>query len=440
MAGVTNFLQTAIQIVTQATEADQAQKFDEAFRLYQLSLQYFKTALKYEKNNSIKLTIRDKMEEYITRAEQLKDMLDKKKKTPVAAAANGTNGKSSGKKSSDEEDVDPEDKKRQEGLASAILKEKPGIKWDDVAGLDAAKEALKEAVILPIKFPQLFKGKRKPWRGILLYGPPGTGKSYLAKAVATEANSTFFSVSSADLMSKWLGEGEKLVKNLFEIARENRPSIIFIDEVDSLASNRGDGGNDATNRIKTEFLVQMNGVGNDVDGILVLAATNIPWCLDPAIRRRFEKRIYIGLPEAAARTRMIQIHLGNTPHTLSNENLKELGEKTELFSGSDISVVVRDAMMQPVRAVQTATHFKKVSGPSPSDPSVTVNDLLTPCSPGDKEGAIEMSWTDVDGSKLMEPVITYHDFLKSLKTTRPTVNQKDLDRYAEWTTEYGQEG
>lgn len=434
MAGVTNFLQTAIQIVTQATEADQAQKYDDAFRLYQLSLQYFKTALKYEKNELVKQTIKAKLEEYITRAEQLKGMLDNKKKTPVPASSNGA---SNGKKNSD--DTDPEDKKRHDALSSAILKEKPGVKWDDVAGLDAAKEALKEAVILPIKFPQLFKGKRKPWRGILLYGPPGTGKSYLAKAVATEANSTFFSVSSADLMSKWLGEGEKLVKNLFEVARENRPSIIFIDEVDSLCSSRGDGGNDATNRIKTEFLVQMNGVGNDVDGILVLAATNIPWCLDPAIRRRFEKRIYIGLPEAYARSRMVEIHLGGTPHELSAQQFKELGDKTDLYSGSDIAIVVRDAMMQPVRAVQTATHFKKVKGPSPADPNVIVDDLLTPCSPGDN-GAFEKSWTTVESSKLQEPIITYNDFLKSLRTTRPTVNQKDLEKYVEWTTEYGQEG
>lgn len=166
-----------------------------------------------------------------------------------------------------------------------------------MAGLEQAKASLQEAVILPTRFPQLFTGERKPWRGILLYGPPGTGKSYLAKACATEADGTFFSVSSADLVSKWLGESERLVKNLFKMAREAKPSIIFIDEVDSLCGSRSEGENETSRRIKTEFLVQMNGVGTDCDGVLVLGATNVPWELDAAIRRRFEKRIYIPLPD-----------------------------------------------------------------------------------------------------------------------------------------------
>lgn len=181
----------------------------------------------------------------------------------------------------------------------------------------------------------------------------------MAKAVATEANnSTFFSVSSSDLVSKWLGESEKLVKNLFELARQHKPSIIFIDEVDSLCSSRSDNESESARRIKTEFLVQMQGiffnaekfinddliffysslifnfqgVGNDNEGILVLGATNIPWVLDSAIRRRFEKRIYIPLPEEHARLLMFKLHLGNTSHELNESDLKELAKRTEGYA------------------------------------------------------------------------------------------------------------
>ena len=147
------------------------------------------------------------------------------------------------------------------------------------------------------------------------------------------------------------------------------------------------------------------GVGTDNDGILVLGATNIPWVLDSAIRRRFEKRIYIPLPEEPARVVMFKLHLGSTSHTLADEDFKTLASMTEGYSGADISIIVRDALMQPVRQVQTATHFKKVRGPLPNDPSVMVDDLLTPCSPGDP-AAIEMNWMEVPGDKLFEPPVT----------------------------------
>jgi len=438
-----NTLQKAIDLVTKATEEDKNKNYEEALRLYEHAVEYFLHAIKYEaQGDKAKESIRAKCITYLDRAEKLKEYLKGGKKKAIKDGDGGSkkDSKDKGSDNSDDED-DPEKKKMLSKLNDAIMVEKPNIKWDDVAGLESAKEALKEAVILPIKFPHLFTGKRQPWRGILLFGPPGTGKSYLAKAVATEANnSTFFSVSSSDLVSKWLGESEKLVKNLFEMAREHKPSIIFIDEVDSLTSSRSDNESESARRIKTEFLVQMQGVGNDNDGVLVLGATNIPWVLDAAIRRRFEKRIYIDLPEANARTNMFKLNLGQeTAHSLTEENFRELGQRTEGYSGADVALVVRDALMQPVRKVQTATHFKKVSGPSRDDPNKIVHDLLEPCSPGDR-GAVEMTWVQVPGEKLKEPLVSFQDMLRSLATQRPTVNAEDLKKLEDFRNDFGQDG
>ncbi|KAF9940428.1 Vacuolar protein sorting-associated protein 4 [Mortierella antarctica] len=438
-----DFLNRAVETVRRATEEDTKGNLEEALPLYQTALEYFLTALKYEKNERVRDTVRKKVVEYMARAEKIKEHLakleEKPKKKAMAASSNGSGGRGGKKKDSDDEDEDDADTKKLKGaLASAILSEKPNIKWSDVAGLDAAKESLKEAVILPIKFPHLFTGNRVPWRGILLYGPPGTGKSFLAKAVATEANSTFFSVSSSDLVSKWMGESERLVKQLFQMAREAKPAIIFIDEVDSLCGTRGEGDSEASRRVKTEFLVQMNGVGNDMDGVLVLGATNIPWQLDSAIRRRFEKRIYIPLPDPHARSKMFELNVGKTPCTLTSQNYQYLGQVTDGYSGSDIAIAVRDALMMPIRKVQASTHFKWVDAPSRADPS-KMTKHLTPCSPGDPE-AIEMSWENVEGDQLLEPALGMADFQKAVGSVRPTVSADDVIEHTKFTLEFGSEG
>lgn len=194
-------------------------------------------------------------------------------------------------------------------MSNAIVAEKPNVKWDDVAGLHEAKKSLYEALVMPIKMPDFFTGNVEPWKGILLYGPPGTGKTFLAKACATECESTFFSISSSDLMSKYVGESEKHIKELFKIANEKAPSIIFIDEIDSLCGSRTEGENESSRRVKTEFMVQMQGVGKNNDKVLVLGATNLPWSLDSALRRRFEKRIYIPLPDEEAREYLLRSKL-----------------------------------------------------------------------------------------------------------------------------------
>lgn len=442
MSNTSEFLDKGVELVKKAIEADSASKYEEAYQLYYNGLDYLMLALKYEKSQKAKDTIKAKFTEYLSRAEELKEHVVNNNQKDQNGEVSSTSGNVKAKKldpnsSSNNKDEDNDNKKLRGQLASSILSEKPNVKWSDIAGLDAAKEALKEAVILPVKFPHLFKGKRKPVSGILLYGPPGTGKSYLAKAVATEANSTFFSVSSSDLVSKWMGESERLVKQLFSMAREQKPSIIFIDEVDALCGPRGEGESEASRRIKTELLVQMNGVGNDADGVLVLGATNIPWQLDSAIRRRFERRIYIALPDPEARLEMFKLNIGETPCTLTPQDYHTLANITEGYSGHDIAVVVKDALMQPIRKIQSATHFKRIDSIDEETGESFVQ--YQPCSPGDAD-AIEMNWMELEGDQLKEPDLCLTDFLKAVKTNKPTVNQQDLDKFVEFTNDFGSEG
>lgn len=400
-------------------------------------------AMKYEKNASTKKVLKRKVHEYMERAETLKESINKGNSRAGPVGMGGSKGGGGG------DQGDAEKNKLKGALADAIVKEKPNVKWSDVAGLEGAKEALKEAVILPVKFPQLFSGKRKPWKGILLYGPPGTGKSFLAKAVATEADSTFFAVSSADLVSKWQGESEKLVRSLFEMARSQSPAIVFVDEVDSLCGARGEGENESSRRIKTEFLVQMQGVSNKPDGVLVLGATNLPWSLDPAMRRRFEKRIYIPLPDSSARTVMFKLNVGDTPNNLAEDDYRELGKKSDGYSGSDVSVVVREALMLPLREYQTAKFFREdESGyyepildypPCPMCPMKLSGKKVSkkPCK---NCGAFRMTLYEVPSEKVREPRVKVEHFFEALDGTNTSVSPDELVHFEEWTREFGQEG
>ena len=157
------------------------------------------------------------------------------------------------------------------------------------------------------------------------------------------------------------------------MARDNKPSIIFIDEVDALCGPRGEGESEASRRIKTELLVQMDGVGRDSKGVLILGATNIPWQLDAAIRRRFQRRVHISLPDLPGRMKMFEMSVGTTPCDLKPSDFRKLGELSEGYSGSDIAIAVQDALMQPVRKIQTATHYKKVNTPIRSPVSMELS-------------------------------------------------------------------
>lgn len=443
MADSKSFIDNGVAHAHKAIDYDRAacagndpDKYESAKNSYLRAIDHYRTALKYEKNDKTRAVLHEKINSYLTRAEVMKDWLRKYEESPSPDAPTNSSAGATAAKSKEKKQDENEEEKFHSQLSSVVLTEKPNVKWDDVAGLEGAKDALKEAVILPQKFPHMFVGKRRPWKGILLYGPPGTGKSYLAKAVATEADAQFFSVSSSDLVSKWQGESEKLVKELFQMARKSGKAIIFIDEIDALVSSRNDSESESSRRIKTEFLVQMDGVGKSSDGVLLLGATNIPWSLDGALLRRMERRVYIPLPDKHARVAMFKLHIGNTPHDLIEDDFKELASATEGYSGADIGILVRDAIMQPIRTLQNATFFKTIEVEEEGKGTVR---KLTPCSPGDPDGR-PMDLMSIQPEELHVPVVCRRDFEMALASTKPSVGKENIERHLKFTTEKGQSG
>ncbi|MDI9642370.1 MAG: CDC48 family AAA ATPase [Archaeoglobaceae archaeon] len=232
-----------------------------------------------------------------------------------------------------------------------VLVEIPKVKWEDIGGLEKAKQELKEAVEWPLKYPEVFRTTNiKPPKGILLYGPPGTGKTLLAKAVANESNANFISVKGPELLSKWVGESEKHVRDMFKKARQVAPAIIFFDEIDSLAPRRGGiGDSHVTERVVSQLLTELDGL-EELREVVVIAATNRPDLVDPALLRpgRIERHVYIPPPDKEARKEIFKIHLRNKP-LAEDVKIEELAEKTEGYSGADIEAICREAGMLAIR-------------------------------------------------------------------------------------------
>ena len=302
----------------------------------------------------------------------------------IRAAASTMNANSNGHQNDDEE-IHPRLKCLDPGLVEQIENEilisSKNVKWDDIAGLTFAKRTCQEIVVMPILCPEMFQGLRKLPKGLLLFGPPGTGKTMIGKAIASQSGATFFSISASSLTSKWIGQGEKLVRALFGVAAARQPSVIFIDEIDSLLTQRSSDENEASRRIKTEFLIQLDGAGSSEDEkILVLGATNRPQELDEAARRRFLKRLYIPLPNAVAREALLKRLLTQNENKLSENDYLELVQLTKGYSGSDLDGLCREAAMAPLRDatqgkdfLNGGVHFKSLK---PSDLRAIVKDDL----------------------------------------------------------------
>lgn len=285
-------------------------------------------------------------------------------------------------------------------IMSEIMDHGPPVAWDDIAGLEFAKTTIKEIVVWPMLRPDIFTGLRGPPKGILLFGPPGTGKTLIGKCIACQAGATFFSISASSLTSKWVGEGEKMVRALFAIARCHQPAVIFIDEIDSLLSQRTDGEHDSSRRIKTEFLVQLDGAATAAeDRILVVGATNRPQEIDEAARRRLVKRLYIPLPGGAARQQIVTNLMAREKNQLGREELQSIVAATDGFSGADMTQLCREAALGPIRSIRLA------------DIATITADQVRP--------------------------ILFGDFQDALKTVRPSVSSKDLELYEEWNKTFG---
>ncbi|XP_010528165.1 PREDICTED: fidgetin-like protein 1 [Tarenaya hassleriana] len=290
-----------------------------------------------------------------------------------------------------------------EHVSNEIMDRDPNVRWEDIAGLEHAKKCVTEMVIWPLLRPDIFKGCRSPGRGLLLFGPPGTGKTMIGKAIAGEAKATFFYISASSLTSKWIGEGEKLVRALFGVASCRQPAVIFVDEIDSLLSQRkSEGEHEASRRLKTQFLIEMEGFDSGNDQILLIGATNRPQELDEAARRRLTKKLYIPLPSSEARAWIIRNLLNKDGlFTLSEEDMNTICNLTEGYSGSDMKNLVKDASMGPLR--EALKHGIEIANLKKDD---------------------------------MRPV-TLQDFRDAMQEVRPSVSMNELGIYDEWNKQFG---
>ncbi|MCE4617598.1 MAG: AAA family ATPase [Desulfurococcales archaeon] len=370
-----------------AVEQDRNKDYENAMRNYEAAIQLLQKLITLYPDHPLRPIYEDYIRKYKIRVEQIKRM-----RVPQAA---GFKPDFEITEDTGYSEPDSEGSSSPDEPPPFVRRERFNVSFSDIAGLQQAKEAIKEAIIYPIRRPDLFP---LGWpRGILLFGPPGTGKTMLAAAVSNEIDAEFLYVDASSIMSKWLGEGEKNVRRLFDYARskaeKGTPVIIFIDEIDALLGmHNNEVGGEV--RVRNQFLKEMDGI-QDKDKnlhVYVIGATNKPWKLDEPFIRRFQKRIYVPLPDMETRREILRLYTRKL--RLDNVNLDKLAEMMEGYTGSDIRDIVNAAYMRTIKE-----YFE-------------------------------------NGEKGMPRPLSMDDFIEVMKKRKPSVNKSMLKLYDKWFDEF----
>eukprot|EP01083_Nonionella_stella_P039650 107835_1 len=441
------FVRRGVEKIKEAVQKDGEEDYLSALILYRQGIQYLMAALKHEKNGKVRAALKGKIEVYMTRAEELKEITtpSKKKSQRTTRLISSDNGLKKPNYASTyivygffrrNEKISNHflHYALPDGIISLCLQyyyiEKTyvpnprhykithatNITWDDVCGMQDVKDDLLETLIRPLLYSHL---KSLNSGNILLFGPPGVGKSLLTKALFTALDQiTCLRIYASELIHRHGSNSNKLIRNIFQMARDERPSILVFDDVDGSMHKRLSG---------ITLLEEMTCV-TQCTNVYCIVITSTPWDLDDAFCRTFTKKLFIGLPNRDARKCIMKQHIGTTPSVLSDEDLEQIAGATEGFSGSDISCLVRDAMMEPIRAIQCATHFKRI------DRNDGTQYALAPCK-RDEQGTMEMGYLDMsneDAARIhVEPLSAAH-FENVLQTAKPSLSEDDVKKHTDW--------
>lgn len=459
-------------LIKQAVKKDNDKDYRRALSLYKQALLLFRNELTDSKNEPFRETVESYLTIYVKRARELKIQLGmeeeqgktkRKQECIVASAAISTQPEQNHKeeKKKDElKDASTTNKSMNSNSnstnsydvelinrlkSSVLITKNSDVKLSDIKGLEQTKQILQNAIDDPILYKSIYKkGKGKYNKGILLYGPPGTGKTILVKAIAAECKYTFLDVDISDLINKYQGESERLVHSLFELAKQNQPCIIFIDEIESLITNRATSSetDETSKRMKTQLLTRINDLSDDKDyaNIILIGATNLPWTIDPAFRRRFTKRVYVPLPDFPARLAMVKSGLEYLHHEVTEDNMNELASvQLQGYSGADVSTLFSDIVSIPLEPAKQSTYFEKVMIDSKEyyKPLVGTNHIIS-------DTIIQTTLRDLcqqfSDEVILYDKIQYQDILRVLKRVKATNNETDLVQFTQWTAEFGQDG